>query len=163
MDGTTKEPVVVDNVIYNADALVATWMHERMGETRLVETGFVALGVLDPTNTSPNISDKLVCGVYFFNHRDVNDEKDICIAVAIKPDAFVHPKSIKRMFQYPFRDLGLPRISAEADMSNEGALRGLQQMGFVLEGTKKYMAKGRGDFGVFGLYPANCPFWSDGV
>ena len=155
------QPVIVDNVLYHANSIVATWMHDKMGETQLVETGFRAFGIIDPASKSERISERIIAGAYFHSHKDINGWRDITVAVAMQPEAMIHPKSIKRILEYPFTQLGLPGISAEIDIGNLNAVKGAGDLGFELIGTKRLAGANGGDVGVFRLYPDKCPFWKD--
>jgi len=162
-DGTPidpRAPVVVNNVLYNADAIVAAYMNDVFG-LDITTVTYVALGIVDPNSESASIRDRLIAGCYFYNHVDLPGKRDISVAAVMTDQAATNRAAIRQILAYPFRELQLPRISAEIDMTNTRSLRQAEILGFQLEGIKKRMGQNGGDWGVFGLYPETCPFWKD--
>ena len=155
--------MVVNNVLYNEDAIVATWISEQFAieGVDLVTVPFVAFGIIDPDSNSTSIRERLIAGCYFFNHVDVPGKRDIWVTAAMTEAAASHRSAIQQILKYPFEQLGLQRISAECDLSNTRVLRQLQILGFAQEGVKPYVGKNGSPWGYFGLYPQNCPFWND--
>ncbi len=161
IDGATVEAkanwLIIDDVLYGADAEMAEWVQRRLGGA-LVEVPFIALGALD--------GNKLIAGAYFWDHHDhrtgLDDVSDIYMAVAADDWKAARPHILRRLFEYPFGDLKCRRLSVEVDMSNERAVKQVQQLGFKLEGTKRRKGKGGGDVGQFGLLPEECPIWMAG-
>lgn len=157
------EPVVVNNVLYNEDAIVAAWINEQFPHqgVELVSEPFRAFGIINPNAGSTSMRDSLIAGCYFFRHIDVPTKRDIWVCAAMTDAAASHRSAIKQILHYPFTQLGLPRITAECDMSNTRVLRQLDILGFVQEGIKPAMNAEGASYGYFGLYPHNCPFWRD--
>lgn len=155
MDVEVPKEAVVDGVWGGgaAQASIAAWMQTKIG-AEIVEVPFAAFGFVD--------GGKLVGGCYFHSLRD-GDCKDITVAVVLEPEIAEHPvafrTAIARVLSYPFRDLDLPRVSAEIDMSNARSIDLAQRFGFVQEGTKKHAGSNGGDVGIFGLYRDSCPYW----
>ena len=157
-------PVIVNNVLYHETALVGSWIHEKMGVDIVGASGAaipIAFGLVDPNSKSPNLSERLIAGCYFYNMVNLPDKKDIWLTAVMTEPSMQYRQAIKQVLAYPFGQLGLPRISAEIDMRNTKSIRQAEIMGFQLEGRKRFMGVGGGDYGVFGLYPDNCPFWRD--
>ncbi len=157
----TKAPVIVNNVLYNEDAVVATWINEQFNipGVDLVSVPFVAMGIVDPDSSSTSLRERLIAGCYFFNHVDKPTRKDIWVTAAMTDAAASHRAAIKQILHYPFGELGLRRISAECDMANTRLMRQLEILGFAFEGHKPNV--GPSEWGYFGLYPERCPFWND--
>lgn len=153
-------PFVLNNVLYNADAHVAAWINDQFG-IDLTTVGFKAMGIIDPDTESSSIRDRIIAGCYFYNHVDVPGKRDIWVTAAMKAPAAHHRAAIKQILEYPFKQLNLPRISAECDLSDDRVLKQLQILGFVQEGEKKFMGANGGSWGYFALYPSNCPFYQD--
>ena len=155
-DGQTPpatDPYVLDGILFNDDARMATWIHERMGVGIPVVTlkGFRAFGMI--------VDDRVVAGAYFNDLIDQNDFKDITFCAAIDETAPPLRSGLKRVFEYPFVELKLPRVSAQISMDNKKAIeQAMAVLGFQLEGVKKLMGPGRGEVGMFGLYRDACPF-----
>ena len=161
--------MVIDGVLYGRDAEVALWVNERIGGG-LVKTLFVAFGVIaedvDPdAAVDPSKPVRLAAGAYFYNWRHDGGISDIHAAVAVDDVTRLHPAVIRRILSYPFEDLKVRRISVEIEMANAEPrsfrLRNAQALGFQLEGTKMHMGP-KGPYGMFGLYPQSCPFWTRG-
>lgn len=158
--------IIQDGLVYGAEAEVAVWINARLGGGS-VQQLFVAIGILKDgtppesvtTETLPNL---LAAGAYYFNHQSDDDVSDICVSVAADDAATGRPDVIRSILSYPFKQLGVRRISAEIDLSNDRAVRQAQKLGFKLEGRKRRMAAGGGDVGIFGLLPDECPLWGNG-
>jgi RimJ/RimL family protein N-acetyltransferase len=141
--------MVLDGLLYGADAHVATWVQERLGG-ELVKVPFVAFGVIE--------DNRLVAGAYYHSWHDNNEQRDIMIAVAID-DAALKPETIARFLDYAFGQLKLPRITAQFSMANERAVQQAMKLGFKLEGRKRKCTPDGGDVGVFGLLADECKIW----
>lgn len=158
--------VIDQGLIYGADAEVLTWINAGLGETTTAQLG-VAIGVLQEGTAPASVDEMslphlLVAGVFFFNHQ-TGDVSDICVTVAANDIAAARPAVFRKVLDYPFRQLAVRRITAEIDLSNERSVRQAQKLGFRMEGRKRQMGAGGGDVGVFGLLPAECPFWQASV
>ena len=149
------QPYEVNGVLYNADAIVATWVQEQMGSDALVEAGFVALGIVDPNGASASFRERLIAGCYFHGHKP---GQDIWVAAAMTQAAASHRSAIRQILAYPFRDLGLMRVSAEISETNARSIEQARILGFTKDGTKRV----NGDvWGYWSLYRDNCPFWAN--
>ena len=159
----SKSPVIVNNVLYNEDAVVATWINEQFNipGVDLVSVPFVAMGIVDPNSSSTSLRERLIAGCYFFNQVDTPVRKDIWVTAAMTESAASHRGAIKQILAYPFQQLGMKRISAECDLSNTRLLRQLEILGFAQEGVKPNVGPNGEAWGYFGLYPERCPFWND--
>lgn len=158
-----QRPVmVVDGILYGADALVAAWVSDRLGaQVPLVPyTAFAvcAEGTPDgPVNDLSKIF--IIAGVYWFNHYTGPDQFDISVAVASDDAVAGRPSAIRKILDYPFKDLKVPRITAEINATNERALRQAEKLGFQIEGIKRKAGAGGTDITILGLLPEECPLW----
>lgn len=150
------EPCVVDNVLYGCDAEVGAWVNAVLG-SGIITVPFVGFGIIQeatPNGPAPD-SVNLNGGAYFFNFEQ-GDTRDCMVAVAVSDGIQSNPlqfrAQIRRILDYPFAFLDLPRITAEIRMDNEKCIRAAQTMGFVLEGRKRFKCSDGGDVGVFALY-----------
>ena len=156
------EKMIVEGVLYGADAMVAAWVTERLG-VGLVEVPFVAFGILPEAIADAKVSESLpvalIGGAMFFNHSNVPGRRDIYCAVAVDDIGAGRIPVVQRILQYPFGELNLPRVSAEISMANDRAVRQAKNLGFVLEGRKRHAADDGTDIGLFGLYRETSEFW----
>lgn len=159
---TGNKPLIVNNVLYGCDAIVAAWMNEKGFDLDLTIVGFVAMGIIDPKRETNNLVDLLIGGCYFYNHFQGHNRNDISVAAVMTEPAASHRSSVRQILSYPFQQLGLKRISAECDPTNHRLLRQLDILGFVKEGEKPFVRDDGGPFCIFGLYADRCPFWTEG-
>lgn len=138
---------VVGGVVYGDDERVAAWVQDQLGGGEIAGP-YQALGIENPAG-------ELVFGVVFFNEQ----EADITIAMAATDMRPAIPSMYQRILDYPFAQLGLPRVSAEIALSNRRCVRFALGSGFRLEGVKRKAAADGGDVGVFGLLADECPLW----
>lgn len=66
-----------------------------------------------------------------FNARDCN--MHVCIA----DHRFMSRRVLRAVFDYPFRQLKLERVSAQVMSNNDKSLEFVQRVGFVYEGAKR--------------------------
>ena len=93
---------VIDGVLYGSDAEVAVWIKERLGVTTApTAIPFIALGIVE--------GNQIVGGAMFWNHYD-GEVRDISVTVALADDVQLARKTVVKLLEYPFGDLGLPRI-----------------------------------------------------
>ena len=107
---STTETYVLDDIIFNDDARMAVWIHERLGIEAPVTTMFKAFGLIR--------DGQVIAGAYFANLVDLADYKDIMFAAACDVPVQDCRKGLKRVFEYPFVELGLPRVTAQIAMTN---------------------------------------------
>lgn len=150
--------MVIDGVLYGMDAHVATWVQMQLG-CGPIEVPFTALGIVSPEDADAPINEteplKLAAGAYFFNHFPKQDI-DVCVAAADLRSG--HPKVIRKILEFPFGELNLPRITAYIHSSNTTALESAQKLGFRIEGEKR--ATG---VKMLGLLRDECWIWNAGA
>lgn len=137
----------VGGVVYGDDARVGAWVQDQLGGGEIAGP-FQALGV-------ENADGELVFGALFTNERD----GDIEIAIAATDIRPAVPSVFQRILDYPFKQLGLPRLTAEIPLSNRRMIRFAVGIGFKLEGIKRKADGKGGDVGVFGLLAEECLLW----
>jgi hypothetical protein len=158
-----REWHIIDGLVHGADPEVAAWVNMKLGEP-VIDSLFVAFGLLrhgtdtSTIHTQEALFDALVAGLYFRDHVDAAGYSDITMTAAVDEQASITPAVMQRVLNYPFRQLGCRRITAEIDLANKRAVSQAQKMGFRLEGKKRAKSP-YGDMGVFGLTPAECPMW----
>ena len=157
-----RPPMVINGVLYGCDALVAAWVSDRLAaEVPLVP--FVAFGVCKEGTPEGVVQDLnevyLLAGAYWYNHYNGPDQFDITVAVAADDVAAGRPDVIRKILQYPFGELKVPRITGEVAAGNERAIRTAEKLGFKIEGTKRKAGRDGSDMIVLGLLPEECPLW----
>lgn len=142
---------VIDGVLYGSDAEVAVWIKERLGVTTApTAIPFIALGIVE--------GNQIVGGAMFWNHYD-GEVRDISVTVALADDVQLARKTVVKLLEYPFGDLGLPRITALIQMSNTRAIDQALKIGFKLEGRMRRATRDGGEVGIFGLLADECAIW----
>lgn len=142
--------MVIDDVLYGEDAAVATVMHDILGDDGLMELPFHALGFV--------ADGRIVGGVYFFGHRP-NADLEVCVAV--KPGITLSKASIRQALTYPFKELSVPRLTAQIPAAKTAIIGQALRLGFRIEGTKRKGDGQGGDVIVLGLLPSESPDWAD--
>lgn len=140
--------MIVNDILTDADAHVATWIEDKLGGD-VVSVPFRAVGIVGDKG-------KLIGGAYFYNHRE---GQDIYAAVALEDGAFMTPDVVSKILAFPFGQLKLPRVSVDIDESNTHAIQQAERLGFELEGIKRRAGANGGDVLMFGLLRDNCKFW----
>ena len=130
-------PVVIGGLLFNEDEAVAQWVNERCGGGK-VFAPFVAIGVVS--------NGVLTAGAVFHSYQ----EHDITVTAASARPSLRLAGAIRGGLSYAFEQLGVPRVSAEIELSNTRMIRLAQGLGFVREGVKR-RAAGIGHVGVYGL------------
>ena len=125
---------------------IAAWVLEGFGGCFL--PGYKAIGVFD--------GDRLMGAAIF----DAFTDKDCNFHVRIADRRCVSRRTLRAVFDYPFRQLRLDRVSAQVMADNEESLEAVQRLGFVYEGAKRQ--KGPSQL-MFGLMVHECPWVTDPV
>ncbi len=148
MNAPVATPVqVLDAVLYGADAHVLAFMRDRLPSVR--DWGpCAALGIVrDGT---------LIGGVVFNNfHPEVGD---VLISAAFDTSAWFRPRTVRRVFAFPFDHLGCARLSDHVPRKLKPARRFAEKAGFRLEGVKRRGFDGRQDLMLYGMLREECRF-----
>jgi Acetyltransferase (GNAT) domain len=160
-------PVIIDGVLFGMDAAVTAFVMSSLhgDDTSPVPVFGYAFGIVDPSKQDVDaliLPGDLIGGVIFYNHED-SDRSDMAVTVSNSDISTAHPRTIRKVLEYPFEQLKVQRLSAEIDLTNERSIRNAEKLGFKLEGLKRRKSKSGGDWGVFGLLPEECPIWTRGV
>lgn len=162
-----RQIVIVDNVIYHADAEVVTWVNAMLGGgvTPKLCYGLAVLadGFDEARVTERTLPEAIACGAYFFDHYDADESgfSDITCAVAVRDPNVIKPAALKRLLDYPFGHLNVSRITSFIPQENVHALEAAQRLGFVVEGVKKHMQVANdGAVCMLGLYRETCRWWT---
>ncbi len=137
------EPVVVGSVLYGADAEVCQWVGERVPVLvgRAPHNAFAALGVVR--------RGAMAAGVVFHNYRP---GIDIEVSLAADDPSWAHPAILRRLFSYPFTQLGV------IGRKNKRCRRFCEGLGWKLEGVVRRAYDGKEDAILMGMLPGDCRF-----
>lgn len=164
-----SEMMVVDGLLFGADAMVCSWVNARLnGGVVLVPAR--GIGILNEDSPElDGIESKLVGGVYYFNYhkniKGIDPETQeqftwskISVAVASDSIAAADPDKVARILHYPFNSLGCDLVTAEISLSNHRAIREAEKLGFRRFGEVPSIRPG-GDLGYYGLKPEWCSIY----
>lgn len=140
-------PHVEDGILFNADAAVLAFMREHL--SRVKDWG--------PCSTLGVLRDGALIGGLVFNnyHPEMGD---IEISAAFTTGAWFRPRTLRRVFAFPFDDLGCRRLTDHVPRKLKAARRFAEKAGFKLEGVKRGGFDGRQDLILYGMTRAECRF-----
>jgi RimJ/RimL family protein N-acetyltransferase len=126
---------------------IAQWVLEGFGGCFL--PGYKVIAVFD--------GDRLMGAAVFdaFTARDCN------FHVRIADRRCVSRRTLRAVFDYPFRQLKLDRVSAQVMADNAASLEAVQRLGFVYEGAKRQRTWASQL--QFGMLMSECPWVTDPV
>lgn len=140
-------PHVEDGVLFNADGPVLAFMADHLPSVR--EWG--------PCSTLGILRDgALIGGVVFNNYYP--ELGDVEISAAFATGAWFRPRTLCRVFAYPFVDLGCQRLTDHVPRKLKAARRFAEKAGFRLEGVKRRAAANGSDLMLYGLLKEDCRF-----
>jgi len=124
--------------------IVGPWVCERAGGVWVRGRG-TAIGKL-------NSSGQMVAGVLY---EDFNGANIMCHIAGI--GAWADRQYLRTIFDYPFRQLGVKRITAPVAATNAKSINIVIRMGFTLECTLA-QATPEGDMHLFRMWRDECRF-----
>lgn len=98
--------------------------------------------------------DKLVGGVVYDNYRPA--AKTVSVSIALTSKTALTKDLLKRLFAYPFIDLGCNRLMATIDVNNHPSLKLCRALGFTQEGTLRKASPAGSDLAIFGMLRDEC-------
>lgn len=144
--------LIVNRVLYGADAEVADFVKSRMPVEAQRLGGWpegerIALGIV-------NADGELRAGVVGFHFR----QHECSGAIAGDDPRVWTPAVLRQLFKYPFVQKRYARLTAYTGADNERTARLLAGVGFQLEGRLRKSLDGATDLLVFGLLREECRF-----
>lgn len=144
-----QQPTVLDAVLYGAQEPVLAFMREHLP---CQDYGAcLALGL---------VRDGAIVGGIVWNNWQPG--VDIEISTAITTAWWARPRTVQRIFHYPFVHLGLPRITSRVARKHKSARTLNERLGFRLEGVKRRGLDGRQDQILYGMLRDECRFLKKG-
>lgn len=125
---------------------IADWVKEGFGGHFL--PGYKVIAAFD--------GERLLGAVVF----DAFSDKDCNLHIRVEDKRCVSRRIIRAIFDYPFRQLGLERVSVQVMASNAKSIEFVQRLGFVYEGAKRMKA---GSQLMFGLLLHECQWCTDPI
>jgi hypothetical protein len=140
--------MIVDGVLYGLDAEIAAWVFARVPHAAMPVEACTAMGVM--------VAGELAAGVVWHSHTG----RDVQVAVAAENPRWARRATLRKLFAYPFAQLGCRRITAMTGADNLRTQRFLTGLGFELEGVLRCALPDDLDALVFGLLREHCR-WID--
>lgn len=137
-----------DNVVFHADAIVAAWVEKHMGEPMKLDPDMRAVGIVRDA--------KLAAGVVYDRYNGVNVEA----SVAVTDPQCLTRNRLRLWLEYPFKHMGVRRITSVVAESNDRALRFNAQIGMRFEARLANAAHDGSDLIVLRMFAEECP-WID--
>lgn len=92
---------------------------------------------------------RLVAGVVFHNYRP---GIDIEVSIAAVHPSWALPQTMQRLFDYPFVQLGVPRLSCIIGRKNKRCRKFAEGFGWRLEGVSRKNYDGKQDACIYGMF-----------
>lgn len=129
---------------------IARFVAERIGEGNYLPWNeFSAIALVDES--------RILAGVVYNQYSAAN----ICMHIGAIPGRhWLCPEFLFAAFDYPFRVLGLRRVTGLVPRKNNDARRFDEHLGFILEGCLEE-ALPEDDLLIFGMLKRNCRWISD--
>jgi hypothetical protein len=97
---------------------------------------------------------KLALGVVFHEYQPTF--KDICASITITDKSVLSRAVLKKLFEYPFKQLKLDRITCHIDEFNNPSRSLCTRLGFVFEGRLRQGSINENDLMIFGMLRDEC-------
>ena len=132
-------------IVANDPAIIA-WTAQHLDAVGFDPAGAVGIGFVD--------DDKPVAGVVFHNRT----ERDIHVSVFAEDPRWCRRHHLRALFEYPFRQLKLPRMTATTRKGNKRARKLIQGLGFCYEGAqpKYFDDTANGSLVSYGMLADQC-------
>jgi RimJ/RimL family protein N-acetyltransferase len=136
--------MLVGSILLRHDRDIAGFVQAKVGCAPFSD--FAALGVVR--------RDRLIGGVVYHHYRQ--GDRSVEVTAAFEHPHWTLPGTLRALFDYPFNQLGVVRITAIASRRNKRARRLLAGLGFRLEGVVRKALDGRDDAFIFGMLRDEC-------
>lgn len=133
--------MIVGSVLYGEDETVGRFVMER---ACVSIRDFSALGVVR--------DGQLVAGVIWHNYRG----HDIEATIASDTPNWAFPSTLRRLFAFPFVQLGVVRVTSIVSRENKVSQRFCEGLGFQLEGVCRRGMDGKTDAMIYGCLRGEC-------
>lgn len=124
--------------IVRCDESLRRWVQQRVDIA--IHGPSENLGVIDNTG-------RIVAGVIYHNYRDVSIEE----TTAAESPKWCLPGIVRELLAYPFRQLGVQRITALITEDNARSIKVTEGLGFIREGVLRSAASNGRNVVVLGM------------
>lgn len=138
-------------IVAGRDQEVAEWICDRVPELEL-STPYTAIGLAK--------DGELIGGVLYDTYTRINIDMH---AAGVPGKRWLSPYSMGEIFRYPFRQLGVKRVTARVRAKNAVARKLVEQAGFVLEGVVRQALPGGEDCCIYGMLREECRWLRAGI
>lgn len=136
--------VLVGDVLFGADDIVAEFVRQRMPVARPSFGPCTALGVVK--------DGVLLGGVVYHNFTGFNIE----VSLAFDSPRWLSRKTLRALFSYPFTQLHCARLTCLAGRKNKKSRRLIEGCGWKLEGVHPKALDGVADAMSYGMLREDC-------
>lgn len=140
---------LIDGVLYGADKDIIEMVRQRIPQAH---EGFgkdaVALGVVR--------HGKLLGGAVFDQFTEYQGQRNIVMSAAFDSPAWCTRKTMRRLYGYPFLQLGCRRMTTITRADNVAARSADERMGFKQEGVIRCYFPGDVDAILYGMLREEC-------
>ena len=142
-------------LLFNHDDMVADWVKQRLPIQPKNGTfgPFRAIGVL--------VGNTLCAGVVYNNLTD--DMRDCHMTIAADNPKWCGRLILRALFDYPFNQLGVSRVTAMTNQKNKKAKDLLKRLGFQHEGCIRYYHNPNEGALIYGMLKSECLWIRDTV
>ena len=103
------------------------------------------------------LKDGKIAGAAVFNNYHVLHKGSWCeVSVAIDDAECVSRRTLRQIFEYPFKQLGVSRLQAVTSVTNLRCREFIERLGFQLEGFARKAHDGETDAAVYSMMPNEC-------
>lgn len=138
-------------IILGEDEELVQWAETRFPDFAPVARPLTAIGFAASSGD--------ILGVAIYNNFRQHDVE--CSIVTATP-RWATPGNIRVIFNYPFVQLGVKRMTAITSKSNKRCRKLLEGVGFRLEGVHPYADKGTAASCTYGIYYDKAMEWING-
>ena len=104
-----------------------------------------------------------LAGAAVFNNYHVLHKGSWCeVSVAIEDVECVTRRTLRQIFEYPFKQLGVSRLQAVTSVTNKRCRSFVERLGFTLEGVGRRAHDGETDQAIYSMLPTECR-WLGGL
>lgn len=97
---------------------------------------------------------RFALGVVFHEYQP--NFKDICASITVTDKSALSRKVLKKLFEYPFKQLQLDRVTCQIDEFNNPSISLCTRLGFQYEGRLRHGSINDNDLMIFGMLRDEC-------
>lgn len=135
---------IVDGILYDADAMVADWVHAQIPQLIEPFRDPKAMGIMD--------RGVFIAGVVWHDYTG----HDLHLSAAAASPRWARKGVMRAIFHYPFVQLGCRRVTATTGSGNVRLHRFVEGIGMMREGVLRQAMPDGTDLVVYGLLCADC-------